>query len=95
MPDPFFPRNEDGSLRRVIVGWSPQEDLVVPNWQDEDEEGNLEAEQGDDGGAADACSKESDPWTFVAYNVFANEIWPKIIKGKSLYNPALVWKETK
>ncbi|KAL2307735.1 hypothetical protein Nmel_000711 [Mimus melanotis] len=89
MPDPFFPRNEDGSLKRVIVGWSPQEDLVVPNWQDEDEEGNLEAEHGDDGGAADACSKGSDPWTFVTYNVFANEIWPKMIKGKSLYNPAL------
>lgn len=95
IPDPFFPRNEDGSLKRVIVGWSPQEDLVVPNWQDEDEEGNLEAEHGDDGGAADACSKESDPWTFVTYNVFVNEIWPKMIKGKSLYNPALVWKEVK
>ncbi|XP_068863754.1 TPR and ankyrin repeat-containing protein 1 [Aphelocoma coerulescens] len=95
MPDPFFPRNEDGSLKRVIVGWSPQEDLVVPNWQDEDEEGNLEAEHGDDGGAADTCSRESDPWTFVTYNVFANEIWPKMIKGKSLYNPALVWKEIK
>ncbi|TRZ26625.1 hypothetical protein HGM15179_000506 [Zosterops borbonicus] len=95
MPDPFFPRNEDGSLKRVIVGWSPQEDLVVPNWQDEDDEGNLEVEHGDDGGAADVCSKESDPWTFVTYNVFANEIWPKMIKGKSLYNPALVWKEIK
>ncbi|NXY13840.1 TRNK1 protein, partial [Atrichornis clamosus] len=95
MPDPFFPRNEDGSLKRVIVGWSPQEELVVPNWQDEDEEGNLEAERGDDGGAADTCSRESDPWTFVTYSVFANEIWPKMIKGKSLYNPALVWKEIK
>lgn len=95
MPDPFFPRNEDGSLKRVIVGWSPQEDLVVPNWQDEDEECNLEAEHCDDGGAAHACSKESDPWTFVTYSVFANEIWPKMIKGKSLYNPALVWKEMK
>ncbi|KFQ26340.1 TPR and ankyrin repeat-containing protein 1, partial [Mesitornis unicolor] len=95
MPDPFFPRNEDGSLKRAIVGWSPQEDLVVPNWQDEDEEGNVEAEHGDDEGAADAYSRESDPRTFVTYNVFANEIWPKMIKGKSLYNPALVWKEIK
>ncbi|NWV71951.1 TRNK1 protein, partial [Malurus elegans] len=95
MPDPFFPRNEDGSLKRVIVGWSPQEDFIVPNWQDEDEEGNLEAEYGDDGRPADACSRESDPWTFVTYSVFVNEIWPKMIKGKSLYNPALVWKEIK
>ncbi|XP_027747610.1 TPR and ankyrin repeat-containing protein 1 isoform X2 [Empidonax traillii] len=95
MPDPFFPRNEDGSLKRIIIGWSPQEDLVIPNWQDEDEEGNLEAEHNEDGGAADAYSRESDPWTFVTYDVFAKEIWPKMIKGKSLYNPALVWKEIK
>ncbi|KAM9231354.1 TPR and ankyrin repeat-containing protein 1 [Leptosomus discolor] len=95
MPDPFFPRNEDGSLKRIIVGWSPQEGLVVPNWQDEDEEGSVGAECGDDEGAADACSRESDPRTFVTYDVFANEIWPKMIKGKSLYNPALVWKEIK
>ncbi|NXK91621.1 TRNK1 protein, partial [Formicarius rufipectus] len=95
MPDPFFPRNEDGSLKRIIVGWSPQEDLVIPNWQDEDEEGNLEAEQSGDGGAADASPRENDPWTFVTYDVFAKEIWPKMIKGKSLYNPALVWKEIK
>ncbi|KFV47944.1 TPR and ankyrin repeat-containing protein 1, partial [Gavia stellata] len=95
MPEPFFPRNEDGSLKRIIVGWSPQEDLVVPNWQDEDEEGNVEEEHGDDQGTADAYSRESDPRTFVTYDVFANEIWPKIIKGKSLYNPALVWKEIK
>ncbi|NWW88824.1 TRNK1 protein, partial [Rhynochetos jubatus] len=95
MPDPFFPRDEDGSLKRTIVGWSPQEDLVVPNWQDEDEEGTIEAEHGDDEGAADAYSRESDPRTFVTYDVFVNEIWPKMIKGKSLYNPALVWKEIK
>ncbi|XP_033917853.1 TPR and ankyrin repeat-containing protein 1 [Melopsittacus undulatus] len=95
MPDPFFPRNEDGSLKRVIVGWSPEEDVVVPNWQDEDEEGTVEAERGDEEGAADVYSKESDPRTFVTYDVFANDIWPKMIKGKSLYNPALVWKEIK
>lgn len=95
MPDPFFPRNEDGSLIRTIVGWSPQEDLVVPNWQDRDEEGSVEAEHGDVEGDADVYSRASDPRTFVTYSVFANEIWPKMIKGKSLYNPALVWKEIK
>ncbi|NWS71047.1 TRNK1 protein, partial [Crotophaga sulcirostris] len=94
MPDPFFPRDEDGSLKRSIVGWRSQENLVVPNWQDEDEEDNVEAECGDEG-AAHAHSRESDPRTFVTYDVFANEMWPKIIKGKSLYNPALVWKEIK
>lgn len=95
MPDPFFPRNEDGSLIRTIVGWSPQEDLVVPNWQDKDEEGSVEAEHGDIERDADVYSRASDPRTFVTYCVFANEIWPKMIKGKSLYNPALVWKEIK
>uniref|UniRef100_A0A8C2TV57 Tetratricopeptide repeat and ankyrin repeat containing 1 n=1 Tax=Coturnix japonica TaxID=93934 RepID=A0A8C2TV57_COTJA len=95
MPDPFFLRNEDGSLKRTIVGWSPQEELVIPNWQDEDEEGNAEAEDGHEERTADGYSRESDPRTFVTYNLFANEIWPKMIKGKSLYNPALVWKEIK
>ncbi|KFQ17189.1 TPR and ankyrin repeat-containing protein 1, partial [Merops nubicus] len=95
MPDPFFPRNEDGSLKKTIVGWSPQEDLVLPHWKDEDEEGNVEADPGDGEGAADVCPRESDPRVFVTYSVFANEIWPKMIKGKSLYNPALVWKEIK
>ncbi|NXP07602.1 TRNK1 protein, partial [Thinocorus orbignyianus] len=95
MPDPFFPRNEDGSLERTVVGWCPREDFVVPNWQDEDEEGSVEAEHGGYEGAADGYSRESDPRTFVTYDVFANEIWPKMIKGKSLYNPTLVWKEIK
>ncbi|NWU99885.1 TRNK1 protein, partial [Upupa epops] len=95
MPDPFFPRNEDGSLKKPIVGWSPQEDLVVPNWQDNIEEDHAEAEHDGNEEAADVYSSESDPRTFVTYSVFANEIWPKIIKGKSLYNPALVWKEIK
>ncbi|NXY88396.1 TRNK1 protein, partial [Alcedo cyanopectus] len=95
MPDPFFPRNEDGSLKKTIVGWSPQDDLVVPHWKDEDEEGNVEAERGNEEGAADGYSRESDPRIFVTYSVFANEIWPRMIKGKSLYNPALIWKEIK
>ncbi|XP_074844286.1 TPR and ankyrin repeat-containing protein 1 isoform X2 [Carettochelys insculpta] len=95
MPDPFFLRNEDGSLKRTIVGWSTQEDLVIPNWQDEDEEGNAEGEFGEDEKAAEAHSRESDPRVFVTYDVFANEMWPKMIKGKTPYNPALVWKEIK
>lgn len=48
----------------------------MPNWQDKDEEGNDEAEHGDEEGAADAYSRESDPCTLVTYDVFANEIWP-------------------
>ncbi|XP_044860938.1 LOW QUALITY PROTEIN: TPR and ankyrin repeat-containing protein 1 [Mauremys mutica] len=95
MPDPFFLRNEDGSLKRTIVGWSTQEDLVIPNWQDEEEEGNAEVEYGEDEKAAEAHSRENDPRVFVTYDVFANEMWPKMMKGKNSYNPALVWKEIK
>ncbi|XP_030407140.1 TPR and ankyrin repeat-containing protein 1 isoform X3 [Gopherus evgoodei] len=95
MPDPFFLRNEDGSLKRTIVGWSTQEDLVIPNWQDEEEEGNADVEYGEDEKAAEAHSRENDPRVFVTYEVFANEMWPKMMKGKNSYNPALVWKEIK
>uniref|UniRef100_A0A8C3HIW8 Tetratricopeptide repeat and ankyrin repeat containing 1 n=1 Tax=Chrysemys picta bellii TaxID=8478 RepID=A0A8C3HIW8_CHRPI len=95
IPDPFFLRNEDGSLKRTIVGWSTQEDLVIPNWQDEEEEGNAEVEYGEDEKAAEAHSRENDPRVFVTYDVFANEMWPKMMKGKNSYNPALVWKEIK
>ncbi|XP_067417029.1 TPR and ankyrin repeat-containing protein 1 isoform X2 [Emydura macquarii macquarii] len=95
MPDPFFLRNEDGSLKRAIVGWSTQEDLVIPNWEDEDEEGNIEVEYGEDEKTAEAHSRENDPRVFVTYDVFANEMWPKMVKGKNSYNPALVWKEIK
>uniref|UniRef100_A0A8C0GTY1 Tetratricopeptide repeat and ankyrin repeat containing 1 n=1 Tax=Chelonoidis abingdonii TaxID=106734 RepID=A0A8C0GTY1_CHEAB len=95
MPDPFFLRNEDGSLKRTIVGWSTQEDLVIPNWQDEEGEGNAEVEYGEDEKAAEVHSRENDPRVFVTYDVFANEMWPKMMKGKNSYNPALVWKEIK
>ena len=32
---------------------------------------------------------------YVTFEVFTNEIWPKMIKGRSSYNPALIWKEIK
>nr|XP_006124073.1 TPR and ankyrin repeat-containing protein 1 isoform X2 [Pelodiscus sinensis] len=95
MPDPFFVRNEDGSLKRTIIGWSTQEDLLIPNWQEEDEDCNTEGEYGEDEKPGEAHSRENDPRVFVTYDVFANEMWPKMTKGKNIYNPALVWKEIK
>ncbi|XP_019393683.1 PREDICTED: TPR and ankyrin repeat-containing protein 1 isoform X1 [Crocodylus porosus] len=95
MPNPFFLRNEDGSLKRTIVGWSTQEDLIIPNWQEEDEDGHVEGEYVEDEKGVETQTREKDPRVFVTYDVFANEIWPKMVKGKTSYNPALVWKEIK
>nr|XP_033786416.1 TPR and ankyrin repeat-containing protein 1 isoform X2 [Geotrypetes seraphini]XP_033786417.1 TPR and ankyrin repeat-containing protein 1 isoform X2 [Geotrypetes seraphini] len=95
MPDPFFPRNEDGSHKRNIVGWSTQDDLVIPDLLDEEEEGDVEGEYGEEENASEAHVKETDPRVFVTHEVFTNELWPKMVKGKHAYNPALVWKEIK
>ncbi|XP_043544767.1 TPR and ankyrin repeat-containing protein 1-like [Chiloscyllium plagiosum] len=96
LPDPFFPRNEDGSLKRTIVGWSVQEDMSIPDLGDEDEEEENEGDFLDDESrVAESHTKESDPRIFVTYEVFARDLWPKMVKGKSHFNPALVWKEIK
>ncbi|XP_078072737.1 TPR and ankyrin repeat-containing protein 1-like isoform X2 [Mustelus asterias] len=96
LPDPFFPRNEDGSLKRIIVGWSAQEDMTIPDLGEEDEEEEYEGEFLDDERRiAEVHAKEFDPRIFVTYEVFARDLWPKMVKGKSHFNPALVWKEIK
>ncbi|EPY78384.1 TPR and ankyrin repeat-containing protein 1 [Camelus ferus] len=95
LPKPFFLRNEDGSLKRTIIGWSTQEELTIPNWQEEEEEAEAEEGYGEEEKAAETRPCDSDPRVFVTYEVFANEIWPKMIKGKTSYNPALIWKEIK
>ncbi|KAL8165574.1 UNVERIFIED_CONTAM: hypothetical protein K2H54_048288 [Gekko kuhli] len=95
MPDPFFHRNEDGSLKRTITGWSTKEDFLISNWQEEDDDVDVEIDYDEDEKAAEVHAKEHDPRVYVTYGVFANEIWPKMVKGKCSYNPALVWKEIK
>ncbi|XP_042328665.1 TPR and ankyrin repeat-containing protein 1 isoform X2 [Sceloporus undulatus] len=96
MPDPFFFRNEDGSLTHSIDGWSTTEDTIISNWQEENEDVDVEVDYYDeDEEAAEIHTRPSDSRVFVTYNVFANEIWPKMTKGKCAYNPALVWKEIK
>ncbi|KAM6449662.1 TPR and ankyrin repeat-containing protein 1 isoform 2-T2 [Liasis olivaceus] len=95
VPEPFFLRNEDGSLKHTIDGWSTTEDLAIINWQEEDEDVDGELDYDEDEKATEGYTKECDPRIFVTYNIFANEIWPKMVKGKCPYNPALVWKEIK
>lgn len=95
LPNPFFLRNEDGSLKRTIVGWSTQDELIIPSWQEDEEEVEMDGDCGEEDKATEARAGDSDPRVYVTFEVFANEIWPKMIKGKTSYNPALIWKEIK
>ncbi|XP_037382087.1 TPR and ankyrin repeat-containing protein 1 isoform X2 [Talpa occidentalis] len=95
LPNPFFLRNEDGSLKRTIVGWSMQEEPTIPNWQEEGEEGEAQGDYAEEDKAAAPLAGECDPRVYITFEVFANEIWPRMNKGKTSYNPALIWKEIK
>uniref|UniRef100_A0A6I8QS52 Tetratricopeptide repeat and ankyrin repeat containing 1 n=1 Tax=Xenopus tropicalis TaxID=8364 RepID=A0A6I8QS52_XENTR len=93
MPDPFFPRNEDGSIKRSIIGWSSSDEIDIPDlMRDYDgDDGELDNDKEET-----VCElKESDPRVFVTFELFASELWPQMVKGKSCYNAALVWKEIK
>uniref|UniRef100_A0A8C5PKW3 Tetratricopeptide repeat and ankyrin repeat containing 1 n=1 Tax=Leptobrachium leishanense TaxID=445787 RepID=A0A8C5PKW3_9ANUR len=93
MPDPYFPRNDDGSLQYYINGWSTADELDIPDLLREDDEGDPDL---DNEAEENACElKESYPRVFVTFEVFANDLWPKMVKGKSPFNAALVWKEIK
>ncbi|XP_010627979.1 TPR and ankyrin repeat-containing protein 1 isoform X4 [Fukomys damarensis] len=95
LPKPFFLRNEDGSLKRTIVGWSTQEDLTISNWQEDEEEAEADGDYSEEDKIVDTRTGDSDPRVYVTFEVFTNEIWPKMTKGKTSYNPALIWKEIK
>ncbi|XP_069469300.1 TPR and ankyrin repeat-containing protein 1 isoform X2 [Ambystoma mexicanum] len=95
MPDPFFLRNDDGSLKRNIAGWSTGDELLLPDLLDDDDEGDNETDYEEEEKVSETHGKETDPRVYVTFDVFANELWPKMVKGKSLYNAALVWKEIK
>ncbi|KAM4689014.1 TPR and ankyrin repeat-containing protein 1 [Discoglossus pictus] len=93
MPEQFFPRNEDGSLKRSIIGWSALDEVDITDLLREDDEfdANTEIEEEE----KECELKENDPRVFVTFELFANELWPKMVKGKAVYNAALVWKEIK
>ncbi|XP_013369220.1 PREDICTED: TPR and ankyrin repeat-containing protein 1 isoform X4 [Chinchilla lanigera] len=95
LPKPFFLRNEDGSLKRTIAGWSTQEELTISNWQEDEEEAEADGDYSEEDKAVETRTGDSDPRVYVTFEVFTNEIWPKMTKGKTSYNPALIWKEIK
>ncbi|KAM9308233.1 TPR and ankyrin repeat-containing protein 1 [Gastrophryne carolinensis] len=93
MPEPFFPRNEDGSLKKSIAGWSTMDDADMLDLLREGDESESDSE--DDAEEEINELKDSDPRIFVTFELFAKKLWPKMVKGKSVYNAALVWKEIK
>ncbi|XP_068092636.1 TPR and ankyrin repeat-containing protein 1 isoform X2 [Hyperolius riggenbachi] len=94
MSDPFFPRNEDGSLKKSIVGWSSMVDSDMLDLLRDDEDEN-EPDPEDEEEEKECDLTEPDPRVFVTFDLFAKKLWPKMKKGKSPYNAALVWKEIK
>ncbi|XP_053785696.1 TPR and ankyrin repeat-containing protein 1 isoform X2 [Desmodus rotundus] len=95
LPKPFFLRNEDGSLKRTIVGWSTQEESAIPNWQEDEEEAEADGDNGEEDKVVETRLCDIDPRVYVTFEVFTSEIWPRMNKGKTSYNPALIWKEIK
>ncbi|XP_069814576.1 TPR and ankyrin repeat-containing protein 1 isoform X2 [Dendropsophus ebraccatus] len=95
MPDPYFPRNEDGSLRRSITGWSALDNVDALDLLNNEYDYEIVSDPENEEEENDCEHKESDPRVFVTFEVFASALWPKIIKGKSHFNAALIWKEIK
>ncbi|XP_070564881.1 TPR and ankyrin repeat-containing protein 1-like isoform X1 [Ptychodera flava] len=104
LPEPYFPRKPDGSLKREVKGWGTDDgplsfiqlldesdDEDEDDDDDEDEE-TLDITVKDEQGRQ---RKEIDPRKEVTYEVFAYELWSKINKNKVDYHPTLVWMEIK
>ncbi|XP_021339527.1 TPR and ankyrin repeat-containing protein 1-like, partial [Mizuhopecten yessoensis] len=92
----------DGGLKVDVQGWTDGEGLlsILPLLAEEsddedDDEGQFDDLEDDDDRQQAAKSKvKVDPRREVTYDVFSEEIWPKICKkfgGK--YHPSLVWTE--
>jgi hypothetical protein len=98
LPEPnFFPRNNDGSVRREIAGWGEEDGPLtfIPDMDDDDDiqEDNEEENQEQ---AAVECDRDRDPRREVTYEIFAEQLWPEIVKNqkeKVTCHPTLVWTE--
>ena len=96
--EPFFPRNEDGKLKRNVDGWGEEDknlqEIPVDYSHDEDED---DEEIGSRSKATDGERKsecDQDPRREITYHVLKNELWGKMTKKKKVdYHPSLVWTE--
>ena len=100
----FFKRAEDGSLERKIEGWGEEDNHLqfIPATESDDESDDEEDEKvtgtENDNEEPKERRKEpkKDPRREITYQVFQNEIWPKMkksLKEKIDYHPTLVWTE--
>ena len=100
----FFKRAEDGSLERKIEGWGEEDNHLqfIPATESDDESDDEEDEEvtrtENDNEEPKERRKEPrrDPRREITYQVFQNEIWPKMkksLKEKIDYHPTLVWTE--
>uniref|UniRef100_K1PIT9 Lupus brain antigen 1-like protein n=1 Tax=Magallana gigas TaxID=29159 RepID=K1PIT9_MAGGI len=104
----FFERNEDGSLKVEVQGWAESDGafsflpMLEEGSDDEDEEDEDDQYQDaddsedddNDQGTQNRPRKKVDPRREVTYEVFAEEVWPRISKKWSTrYHPSLIWME--
>ncbi|KAL3888661.1 hypothetical protein ACJMK2_001026 [Sinanodonta woodiana] len=101
----FFDRKEDGSLKGDIQGWSendgPLSILPFLNEDSDAEEDEAYDDRDDDMDDEDQETRVAgmhqnkvDPRREVTYEVFVDEVWPRIKKKlKVSYHPSLVWTE--
>ena len=104
----FFKRTEDGSLALKIEGWGEDSTHLhfIPDTESDEESDEQKDEEvsktEEDNDEPIETRKEPkskrDPRREITYQVFQNEIWPKMKKTlkekeKNDYNPTLVWTE--
>ncbi|XP_021354477.1 TPR and ankyrin repeat-containing protein 1-like [Mizuhopecten yessoensis] len=96
----FFERGEDGGLKVDVQGWTDGEGmlsilpLLAEESDDEDDDNGQFDDFEDDDDRQQAAKVKVDPRREVTYDVFCEEIWPKICKKNSgKYHPSLVWTE--
>ncbi|KAK3609568.1 hypothetical protein CHS0354_019581 [Potamilus streckersoni] len=101
----FFERKEDGSLKGDIQGWSendgPLSILPLLNENSDGDEEEAYDDRDDDMDDEDrdihvagTHQTKVDPRREVAYELFVDEVWPRIKKKlKVNYHPSLVWTE--
>ncbi|XP_053381229.1 TPR and ankyrin repeat-containing protein 1-like [Mercenaria mercenaria] len=98
--DSFFSREEDGSLKYPVDGWADTEEefdeLNILDYDSADEDfDDIVADQHDEDTSVNIKRKNpSDARKEVTYEVFENEIWPKLeSKTNAVYHPSLIWTE--
>ena len=101
LPEPaFFPRNDEGELLHTVKGWGEEDNHLqeIPgeNSEDDDDE-EYEIEPHQNKTEKDHNSRAlsgMDGRREVTYQVFKNELWPKMTKKIEVqYHPTLVWTE--